>query len=143
MVDVVKHDLGFSVEAWSRGEVVGIIGAGTANLGDASGDNVKKLNIKYVKDSGAGSKLFRADSPQLARFDTKTAGEEWRYNLQVGDEVDALDSYGTWATVTVVKRDAEENNPLPMVTVGFRRYHPGGDHEDAMGKYFGKGQGYD
>ena len=94
MVDVVKHDLGFSVEAWSRGEVVGIIGAGTANLGDASGDNVKKLNIKYVKDSGAGSKLFRADSPQLAQFDTRTAGDEWRYTLQVGDEAELLQVRG-------------------------------------------------
>ena len=54
MVDVVKHDLGFSIESWSRGEIVDIFGTGATNLGDPDGSNVKRFNIKYFKDVSAG-----------------------------------------------------------------------------------------
>ena len=53
MVDVVKHDLAFSVECWSRGEVYMITGPGEKNLGDENGDNVRKLHIKYQRDTSA------------------------------------------------------------------------------------------
>lgn len=32
---------------------------------------------------------------------------------------------------------------MPNITVGFRRYNEEGDQSDEMGKYFGKGVGYD
>lgn len=54
MVDVVKHDLGFSIESWSRGEIYMITGTADANLGDTNGDNVKKFHIKYSRDSSSG-----------------------------------------------------------------------------------------
>ncbi len=55
-----------------------------------------------------------------------------------------MDSYHTWQTVTVIRKDESiENNPLPMVTVGFRRYNPDGDQTDDMGTYFGKKASYD
>ena len=65
MIDVVKHDLGFSVESWARGEIVDIFGTGAENLGDADGSNVKRFNIKYFKDVSSGQKIFRADSLQI------------------------------------------------------------------------------
>ena len=62
MVDVVKHDLGFSQESWSRGEIVDVFGNGATNLGDADGFNVRRFNVKYYKDASSGMKMFRADS---------------------------------------------------------------------------------
>jgi len=55
-----------------------------------------------------------------------------------------LDAYQTWQTVTVIRRDEKiEGNPIPMITVGFRRYNSDGDQEDDLGKFFGKGAGHD
>lgn len=140
---MVKHDLGFSIESWARGEVMDIFGTGEQNLGDADGSNCKRFSIKYFKDVAAGQKLFRADSFQLAPYDTKTSGEEWRYNLKVGDEVDVLDSYAAWKTATVIKKDSDTGITMSNITVGFRRYNTDGDKKDEMGKFFGLGVGHD
>ena len=70
---MVKHDLNCSLESWSRGEITQVIGPeGGKNLGDESGYNIKKFDIKYWRDMGAGSKIFRADSSQIAMYDTRT-----------------------------------------------------------------------
>ena len=105
MIDCIKHDTGFNLYSWGRGEITGFIGAGTKNLGDEDGNNCKKFTVKIFKDSLNSTKIYRADSLDIARFDTKTNGEEWRYNLKVGDEVDALDYSSTWHTVTVIKNE--------------------------------------
>ena len=123
VIDCVKPDLGFGLFSWSKGEITGFIGAGENNLGDEKGDNVKKFSVKFLKDSSYSSKVYRADSLDITRFDTKTNGEEWRYNLKVGDEVDALDYSSTWNTVTVIKKDGGTNETSsPYITVGFCRY---------------------
>ena len=83
--------------------------------------------MKFEKDAAAGSKIFRADSPMIAPYDTKTKGNEWRHTLEIGDEVDVLNNYGEWRTTTVIKKENELNNPLPMIMIGFRRYNPAGD----------------
>ena len=54
-----------------------------------------------------------------------------------------MDHYGSWSTCTVIKKESELNNPLPMLKVGFRRYNPMGDQVDDLGVYFGKGENYD
>ena len=64
--------MGVSVESWARGEITDIYGVGEKNLGDENGDNVKKFSVKYEKDAVAGSKIFRADSPNIAPYDSKT-----------------------------------------------------------------------
>ena len=127
LVDCVKPDLGFGLFSWARGEIIGVMGAGDKNLGNETGDNVRKFTIKFLKDASSCSKTFRADSLDIAPFDSKTNGEEWRYNLKVGDEVDALDYASTWHTVTVIKTESESNGVTsPFLTVGFRRYKPEG-----------------
>lgn len=145
-IDAVKTDLGFSLNMWARAEITGFIGAGDKNLGDENLNNVKKLCVKFLKDSGGSTKIFRADSLEIAKFDSKTRGEEWRYNLKPGDEVDALDYSSVWHTCTVIKVGGDEatiSSTSPYVTVGFRRYKPDGAHEDQMGKYDGKARAYD
>ena len=57
--------------------------------------------------------------------------------------MDVLDSYSEWATCTIVKKENTLDSPLPMITVGFRRYGSEGDKEDSLGKYTGKGFAYD
>lgn len=99
----------------------------SGNLGDANGDNIKKFDVKWFKDSVSMSKIFRADSPQIAQFETKTPGFEWRHNLQVLDEIDVLDAYGKWETVTVVRKDNPDSEMTPQIYIGFRRYSPDGD----------------
>lgn len=144
-IDVVKHDLSLSIEGWSRGEITSILGGveNGKNLGDESGNNVKRFSVKYFKDAAAGTKIFRADSTQIAPYDTKTKDDEWRYALKVADQVDVMDNYGAWSTCTVIKKESELNNPLPMITVGFRRYSAMGDKLDDLGAYFGKDSNFD
>ena len=62
-IDVVKHDLSLSIEGWSRGEITSVSGTVDKNLGDETGDNVKRFHVSYSKDAAAGQKIFRADSP--------------------------------------------------------------------------------
>lgn len=148
MIDVIKHDLGFSIESWSRGEIVDVFGTGATNLGDPDGSNVKRFNVKYFKDVSAGQKIFRADSKEISGFRTKcqeepTSIEDWRSRLSPGDLVDVLDAYAVWNTVTVIKRDSNLDNPMPMVTVGFRTYCDDGEKTDEMGTYIGKDKGFD
>jgi len=118
---------------------------GEANLGDSDGNNVKKFNVKYYRDVGVGSKILRADSPNIAPFDSKTQGDEWRYNLAVGDRIDVFDYLQQWTTATVIKKDQmdDPNKQLYQLVVGFRLYSSDGDLEDEMGKYFGKGKAFD
>ena len=145
VIDVVKHDLQCSLESWSRGEIIDVL-HGTElgkNLGDGDGYNIKRFEIKYSRDASAGTKLFPANSSQIAMFDTKSSGEEWRYNVQVGDRVDTLSAYQEWSTTTVVKKDASDTDPLPMITVGYREYKADGDMEDEMGRYTGKPAAFD
>ena len=80
-IDVVKHDLGFSIESWAKGSIEDIYGNGSTNLGDESCDTVKKFNINYWKDAAAGSKIFRADSLQISKLNSKIPGECWRVGL--------------------------------------------------------------
>ena len=143
IIDCVKTDLSFGVHCWSRGEITNLIGIGDHNnLGDENGNNVKKFIVKYLNESAYTTKNFRADSIDIAKFDTKTLGEEWRVNLKVGDEVDFLNWAQAWVTGTVIKKDEPVNQP-PHITIGFRKYTPDGDEEDAMGKFVGKKSMYD
>ena len=54
-----------------------------------------------------------------------------------------LDNYGSWSTCTIIKKESELNNPLPMITIGFRRYSAMGDKVDQMGTFFGKDEVFD
>lgn len=51
-LDCVKPDLSFGLNCWARGEITGFIGAGAKNLGDEKGNNVRKLSVKFLKDTG-------------------------------------------------------------------------------------------
>ena len=61
LIDVVYHDLNYSMEGWVKGEIVSIIGdPELKNLGDEAGNRVKRFDIKYKHHKG--TKLLRADS---------------------------------------------------------------------------------
>jgi hypothetical protein len=141
-VDVVKHDLVNSLEMWVKGVIVTVPGAATSHLGDERhGPN--SFLIKFQKDISVQAALFRADSPKIAPLNSKTTGDDWRDNLRVGDQVDALDASLRWNNATILSVD-KNKGVMPQVKVGHRVYSAAGDKVDGEGQaYTGWGPGLD
>ena len=75
-VDCVKTSLAYSMATWAKGEITQIYGKSDAshpNLGDST-RNPLTFNVKYYMDTSVIDKTIKADSEELAPFNTKTAG---------------------------------------------------------------------
>lgn len=70
-VDAVKHEYTCSMEMWSRAEISSIYGNCEKNLGEVGDDKVNRFDLKFFKDSS--SKMYRADSLEIAQFDSKAS----------------------------------------------------------------------
>ena len=139
-IDAVFHDLRFSLESWVKAEVGDVMGdIDKPNLGDEQGNNLKRFDVKYRDHEG--TKLYRADSLLIAPYNKMTKNDQWRQNLQVGDQCDFYDKYMQWDTVTVVDKEDKRDNP--KLTLGFRKYKHDGDREDHLGRFEGRAQIYD
>jgi hypothetical protein len=86
-------------------------------------------------------------SRNLAPFDSLSKGEEWRLNMKTGDFIDGYDTTKLWYASTIVDiatKTNAEGQVVPMVNVGFRRYHENGTREDLRGKkFYGWGERFD
>jgi hypothetical protein len=54
------------------------------------------IHVKFENDSYASCSSFWWYSPELARYNTLSEGDEWRSQLKPGDLVDTLDSTKIW-----------------------------------------------
>jgi len=67
----------------------------------------------------------------------------WRSSLKKGDLVDALDRSNQRYLSTIVQPEERPNATMPLAKVGFRVYHPEGDKDDTMGRFFGYSESCD
>ena len=120
---------------WTLGEIT-----------EVSENPVKTLTIRYINDSSVKPAEMRVDSKFIApEGSLSTDSESWKKDVKVGDKVDVLaDKDSTnWQTATVVWVDERENPAIPMIKVGFRTYHEGGEKHDEMGSFSGLSKGMD
>lgn len=131
VIDATQDDKRLSLEGWAKAEIVGVVGGDPAlpNLGgDNSGDKVKMFRVEYVQNGRAPSRHFRADSPYIARYDTRTGADgQWRSVLQVGDEVDFMRDAGEWvqAEVLDIDRQLDSYEATPDMELGTRAFRGG------------------
>jgi hypothetical protein len=106
---------------------------------EIDGDTVPKdLKVKFINDVGVTPKMIRADSEDIKILGAKTYDEAWRITLQKNDPIDALDKDGIWRESTVIEPESRTEYNMPMIKVGFRKYHDKGEKEDHRGgKYDG------
>lgn len=87
------------------------------------------------------------DSLELARPGTFTGDFEWRWQLEVGDLVDCIDTEGTWyiSTVLALRDVGEAGSKVREAFIGYRYYDPEGTKldEDGRSKYIGWSNKYD
>jgi hypothetical protein len=84
--------------------------------------------------------------PKFAPLGIFTSDHDWRDNLEVGDNIDAVDNEMDWYRSTVLKlRDGVDDNgqTVKQVLLGFRYYHEDGNKYDEKGKFFGWSTKYD
>lgn len=62
-----------------------------------------EVKVRFVSDFLQAPLFVKIDSDMIAKFGTKAESEQWRLELKVGDEVDALDkNTGVFYNSTVI-----------------------------------------
>ena len=109
MIDALKHSTAYNYITWSKAEIMQIYAKLDNDAPNMGHDNKGpyQFKIKYMGDTSVVEKIQKFDSKDIAPFDTKTKGDEWRNNLKQGDMVDILDKDNKWVNATVIK----EANP--------------------------------
>ena len=125
-VDAVKIDYEFNLKMWSKGEIISI-----------SGDIIQ---VQFENDiKSLTSRYLPWYSPEIDRFNTRTAGDEWRMTLKKGDLIDGYDSTKKWYQSEVQNTEYfkdEGGREVLRLRVGFRIYHPEGNKTDDDGKKY-------
>ena len=123
-IDAIKRCGDYNMKMWAKAHVLKVDG--------------DLIHVKFENDSYASSTSFWWYSPEIDIYNSKSEGDEWRSQLQIGDKIDTLDSTRIWYRATVLNCfiKEEEGNLYPVVRIGFRIYHPEGDKLDNDKKPF-------
>ena len=92
MVDAVKKEADYNLKIWAKGKVISVL------------DDGNMVEVSFVNDYKQSTRILMWYSPDLAQYDTKSTGDEWRRELKTGDVIDAFDSTRIWYAATVLDR---------------------------------------
>ena len=114
-VDAVKLDTDYNLKVWSKAEVTAV--------------NQDIISIHFINDAYKMDRVLYWYSSDLAEYNTKSEGDEWRCELKAGDVIDAFDSTRIWYAATVTERATrfDDNIEYLSLKIGFRVYHPDGN----------------
>ena len=133
MVDALKVDDEYNLKMWSKAEIT-LISDGILYL--MFEDDYKSVSSKQVP-------WYSID---VAPYNLRTKGDEWRKELKPGDFVDAYDSTKAWYQSIIQSKEVvyHDDREIIKYRIGFRMYHPEGNKEDDLGrKYFGWSEKFD
>lgn len=62
------------------------------------------MTVDFENDSKMVSRKFSRCSPDIARYNTMSIGDDWRLCLEPGDLIDAFDTTKVWYSSTIVEK---------------------------------------
>jgi ubiquitin carboxyl-terminal hydrolase 34 len=132
LIDAIKIDVQYDKKTWAKAKVIKII-------------NNSDLSLAFENE---GSDCFRTvsrDSHEIAPFNLKSWGDEWRWKLCKGSIVDVCDTVGIWyhSTIQDTRTTSGEHWTHIEVLVGYRVYEEGGEKCDHIGNFRGWSSKFD
>lgn len=131
-LDAVKVDSQYDKKTWAKAKVLKV---------SSTGD----LHLAFQNEASDCFRLVSRDSHEIAPFDSKSAGDDWRWKMAKDTNVDVCDTVGIWyhSTIQDTRTRSGDHWTSVEVLVGYRVYEENGEKSDHIGNYRGWSSKFD